>query len=309
MKTQADERSAPAPAERKFDLYRAMLLIRRFDEIAALRELRDSAHASVFRGEEAVAAGAALALERGDYLISAYREHGHRLAAGADAKIAMAYRCGKLGAAAIRQLDMDLHFAGGSRIAPDALAVAAGLGLSIAYDEAPRAVCCVFGDERLAGGAFHEALNLASIWNLPIVFICENNFQPMGTIVDAAVCQEELYRLAAAYKMPGIRVDGMEALEVHGAAAASLARARAGEGPSLIEAVTYRPAEDSSSETEKQIARERDPIAALRDRILDDNPADQSRLDQIAREIEVHLDEAAAFANSLTAAARERAAP
>ena len=282
--------------DRAFQLYRAMILVRRFDERAAKSGWRDCADAALYRGEEAASAGAILARGKGDYLVSAYREHGHRIAAGADAKIATAYRCGKIAPGAIGEADADLHFAGGPAIASDALAIAAGLGLSIAYHETHRAVCCIFGDEMLAQGAFHEALNLASLWNLPVVFVCENNFHPMGTIVANAVCQEELYRMAAPYKMAGVRVDGMDVLEVHAAAAQALERARAGAGPSLIEAVTYRPRD---SPGENRIALERDPIATVRRRIVDRGGGAKARLDQIDREIERVLDGAAAFADGL----------
>ncbi len=211
MKTeQAAEHSEPnassVSAERACELYRAMQLMRRFDERAAALGQRDPAHASLYRGEEATSAGAILALVKGDYLASAYRGHGHRLAAGADAKIATAYRSGKISRDAIADADADLHFSD----APDALGIAIGLGLSIAYRETQHAVCCIFGDDLLSQGAFHEALNLASLWNLPVVFVCENNFFAMGTITDNAVFQERLHQLAAPYKMPGTRVDGME---------------------------------------------------------------------------------------------------
>lgn len=297
METKKDaEKSEPKPraisTERAFDLYRAMRLTRRFDERAADFGWSDSAHATVYQGEEATSAGAILALGKGDYLVSAYREHGHRIAAGADAKIAIAYRSGKISHDAIAEVDANSRFAAG---APDALALATGIGLSIACQEARHAVCCMFGDEILPQGAFHEALNLASLWSLPVVFVCENNFSAMGTMTDNAVCQEELYRLAAAYKMPGTRVDGMEVLEVHAAVAEALERARAGEGPSLVEAVTYRPISSPGD----RIALERDPIATTRRRMIDQAAGAAARLDQIDLDIERVLAEAGAFANSL----------
>jgi pyruvate dehydrogenase E1 component alpha subunit len=296
----AERKSATAASgasdERAFQLYGAMLLMRRFDERAAARGWCDPAHAALFRGEEAASGGAILALGKGDYVVSAYREHGHRIAAGADAKIATAYRCGKIAPDAIRQADDDLHFAGGSALASGAMAVAVGLGLALAYRETRHAVCCIFGDEMLAQGAFHEALNLAALWNLPVVFVCENNFHPMGTLADNAVCQEELYRLAASYKIPGTRVDGMEVIEVHAAAAEALERARAGAGPTLVEAVTYRPRD---SPAENRIALERDPIATVRRRMIDQGRRAAARLDQIDREVERILDDAAAFADRL----------
>ncbi len=268
-----------------------MLLMRRFDERATALGHDDPAHANLYRGEEATSAGAILALSKGDYFASAYREHAHRLAAGADAKIATAYRSGKISRDAIAEADADLHFSE----APDALGIAIGLGLSIAYREIQRAVCCIFGDGLLSQGAFHEALNLASLWNLPVAFVCENNFFAMGTITDNAVFQERLHQLAAPYKMPGTRVDGMEALEVHAAVTEALGRARAGEGPSLVEAVTYRPRGAHGD----RIAPERDPIATMRRRMIDEGGIAAARLDQIDGDIERLLDEAAAFAGNL----------
>lgn len=284
--------TAAISAERAFELYRAMRLMRRFDERAVTLGLADSNHATLCRGEEATAAGAILARAKSDCIVSAYRAHGHRIAAGADAKIAMAYRRGKISRDAIADADADLHFVGGT---PDALAIATGLGLSIAYREAQRAVCCIFGDEILSQGSFHEALNLASLWTLPVVFVCENNFFAMGTITDNAVCQEQLHRLAASYKIAGTRVDGMEVLEVHAAVAEALARARAGEGPSLVEAVTYRPGGAHGD----RIALERDPIATTRQRMIDQAGDAAARLDQIDGEIERLFDEATIFAESL----------
>jgi TPP-dependent pyruvate/acetoin dehydrogenase alpha subunit len=287
----SESNESAVSAERAFELYRAMQLMRRFDERAAALSLIDPTHASLYRGEEATSAGAILALVKGDHLASSYRGHGHRLAAGADAKIATAYRSGKISRDAIAEADADLHFSD----APGALGIAIGLGLSIAYRETRQAVCCIFGDDLLSQGAFHEALNLASLWSLPVVFVCENNFFAMGTISDNAVCQERLHQLAASYKMPGTRVDGMEALEVHAAVAEALGRARAGEGPSLVEAVTYRP----GGSQEDRIAPERDPIATIRRRMIDRADDAAARLDQIEGDIERLLDEAADFAGNL----------
>ena len=156
-------------------------------------------------------------------------------------------------------------------------------GLSILYKEEPEVVCCFFGDGALPQGAFHESLNMASLWKLPVIFICENNFYGMGTMVQNAICQEELYRFAEPYKMPGVRVDGMDVLEVYRAATEAAAHAREGDGPSLIEAVTYRfrghsmsdPAE-YRSRREERIWQERDPIKNLRRKMLHDGRANRS---------------------------------
>jgi pyruvate dehydrogenase E1 component alpha subunit len=171
------------------------------------------------------------------------------------------------------------------------------------YKEEPEVVCCFFGDGALPQGAFHESLNLTSLWKLPVVFICENNFYGMGTLVQNAICQEELYRFAEPYKMPGVRVDGMDVLDVYGAVTEAAARAREGDGPSLIEAVTYRfrghsmsdPAE-YRSRREERIWQERDPIKALRRKVLHDRRATEARLDEIDNEVAAAIEDAVKFA-------------
>jgi len=199
--------------------------------------------------------------------------------------------------------DPNLRFMGGYAIVGGGLPIAAGLGLSIRYRDEPEVVCCFFGDGALPQGAFHESLNLASLWKLPVVFICENNFYGMGTMVQNAVCQEELYRFAEPYKMPGVRVDGMNVLDVYRAATEAAARAREGDGPSLIEAVTYRfrghsmsdPAE-YRSRREERIWQERDPIKNLKRKLLLDNRLTEARLGEIDQEVTEVIDDAVKFA-------------
>lgn len=280
-------------SEQKLKLYRVMRLMRRFDDrVAESTPLR---RAGPYRGEEAIAAGAIVALQKDDYLVSAYRESAHRIAMGADLTLAMADRQDKLTSPSIREIDRTIHFVGDSAVAPHALAVAVGLAWSIAYRESKQAVCCLFGNALLPQGSFHEALNLASIWKLPVVMVCENNFHSMGTLIDDAAWQEELFRVAATYQIEGVRVDGMEAPEVYQAARIAFEQARAGGGPTLIEAVTYRPQETIASERaaiEMQIAAARDPIATLRQAMCRDDSAAGPRLDEIDREVEHALEEA-----------------
>jgi pyruvate dehydrogenase E1 component alpha subunit len=199
--------------------------------------------------------------------------------------------------------DPNMRFMGGYAIVGGGLPLAAGLGLSILYKEEPEVVCCFFGDGALPQGAFHESLNMASLWKLPVIFICENNFYGMGTMVQNAICQEELYRFAEPYKMPGVRVDGMDVLEVYRATTEAAAHAREGDGPSLIEAVTYRfrghsmsdPAE-YRSRREERIWQERDPIKNLRRKMLHDGRANESRLDEIDKDVTAVIDDAVKFA-------------
>jgi len=199
--------------------------------------------------------------------------------------------------------DPHLRFMGGYAIVGGGLPLAAGFGFSIFYKEGPEVVCCFFGDGALPQGAFHESLNIASLWKLPVVFICENNFYGMGTLVQNAISQQDLYRFAEPYKMPGVRVDGMYVLEVYGAVTEAAARAREGDGPSLIEAITYRfrghsmsdPAE-YRSRREERIWQERDPIKNFRRKLLHDGRSTEPQLDEIEKEITAIIDDAVKFA-------------
>jgi len=184
------------------------------------------------------------------------------------------------------------------------LPLADGLALSIQYKEEQEIVCCFFGDGALPQGAFHESLNMASLWKLPVVFICENNFYGMGTLVQNAICQEELYRFAEPYKMPGVRVDGMDVLEVYTAVAEAAARAREGDGPSLIEAVTYRFRGHSMSDPgeyrskrEERIWQERDPLKRFRRKLLVERRITDARLNQIEEEVNAEIEDAVKFAD------------
>jgi pyruvate dehydrogenase E1 component alpha subunit len=294
------------------DLYRRMALIRRFEEKAAEMYGRGkiTGFCHLYAGEEAVAVGAISALYDKDYVVSTYREHGHCLAKGASPRSVMAELFGRATGishghgGSMHLFDAELRFMGGYAIVGGGLPLAVGLGLSVQYKEEPEVVCCFFGDGALPQGAFHESLNMAALWKLPVVFICENNFYGMGTLVQNAVSQEELYRFAEPYKIPGVRVDGMDVLDVYGATTEAVARAREGDGPSLIEAVTYRfrghsmsdPAE-YRSKREERIWQERDPIKHLRRRLLSEKRAGETRLDEIDREVAAAIDDAVKFAD------------
>ena len=200
--------------------------------------------------------------------------------------------------------DPNLRFMGGYAIVGGGLPIAAGLGLSIRYRDEPEVVCCFFGDGALPQGAFHESLNLASLWKLPVVFICENNFYGMGTMVQNAVCQEELYRFAEPYKMPGVRVDGMNVLDVYRAATEAAARAREGDGPSLIEAVTYRFRGHSMSDPgeyrskrEERIWQERDPIKRFKRYLLAERRITDAQLQKIDQTVNEIIEDAVKYAD------------
>ncbi|HEY6395536.1 MAG TPA: pyruvate dehydrogenase (acetyl-transferring) E1 component subunit alpha [Candidatus Binataceae bacterium] len=294
------------------EIYRKMVLIRHFEEKVAEMYSRGkiTGFCHLYAGEEAVAVGAIYALYDKDYVVSTYREHGHCLAKGADPRAVMAELFGKSTGlshghgGSMHLFDQDLRFMGGYAIVGGGLPLAAGLALSVQYKEEPEVVCCFFGDGALPQGAFHESLNLAALWKLPVVFICENNFYGMGTLVQNAVSQEELYRFAESYKMPGVRVDGMDVLEVYSATTEAVARAREGDGPSLIEAVTYRFRGHSMSDPgeyrskrEERIWQERDPIKTMRRRVLADKRIPETHFDEIEKEVAAIVDDAVKFAD------------
>ncbi|HEY2664805.1 MAG TPA: pyruvate dehydrogenase (acetyl-transferring) E1 component subunit alpha [Candidatus Binataceae bacterium] len=293
------------------ELYRRMTLIRRFEDKVAEMYTRGkiTGFCHLYAGEEAIAVGAIYAIHDRDYVISTYREHGHCLAKGASPRAVMAELFGKETGlskgrgGSMHLFDPSLRFMGGYAIVGGGLPLAAGLGLSIAYKEEAEVVLCFFGDGALPQGSFHETLNMASLWKLPIVFICENNFYGMGTMVQNAICQEELYRFAEPYKMPGVRVDGMDVLEVYGATIEAVARAREGDGPSLIEAVTYRFRGHSMSDPgeyrskrEERIWQERDPIKRFRRKLVGERKITSEKLDGIDQEMAAVVDEAVKFA-------------
>ncbi|MGH7988359.1 MAG: pyruvate dehydrogenase (acetyl-transferring) E1 component subunit alpha [Candidatus Binataceae bacterium] len=293
------------------DLYRRMVLIRRFEEKVAEMYSRGkiTGFCHLYAGEEAVAVGAISAIYDKDYVVSTYREHGHCLTKGASPRVVMAELFGKATGisrghgGSMHLFDPNLRFMGGYAIVGGGLPLATGLGLSIVYKQEPEVVCCFFGDGALPQGAFHESLNMASLWKLPVIFICENNFYGMGTLVQNAICQEELYRFAEPYKMPGVRVDGMDVLDVYRAVTEAAARAREGEGPSLIEAVTYRFRGHSMSDPveyrskrEERIWQERDPIKNLMRKLVRDGRADESKFKAIEHEVDAIIEDAVKFA-------------
>jgi pyruvate dehydrogenase E1 component alpha subunit len=277
------------------ELYRLMTLIRRFEDKVAEMYTRGkiTGFCHLYAGEEAIAVGAIHGLYDKDYVVSTYREHGHCLAKGASARSVMA-----------ELFDPVLRFMGGYAIVGGGLPIATGLALSIAYRGDPEVVCCFFGDGALPQGAFHESLNMASLWKLPVIFVCENNFYGMGTLVQNAICQEELYRFADPYKIPGVRVDGMDVIEVYAAVSEAAARAREGKGPSLIEAITYRfrghsmsdPAE-YRSKREERIWQERDPIKRFRNLLTHERRITAATLDRIDQEESAVVDDAVKFAD------------
>src|SRR5438094_10051736 len=260
-----------------------MMLIRRFEEKAAeayaLGKIGGFLHLSI--GEEAVAAGATSILRQDDFAISTYREHGHCLAKGSDPKRAMAELFGRRDGlskgkgGSMHLFDKSVNFLGGHAIVGSHLPLAAGVGFSIKYQGGDQVCVCYFGDGAVPEGEFHEALNLASLWKLPVIWVCENNRYAMGTSLERALAETEIYKFGEAYKIPSEPVDGMDILAIRDATARAGGRARHDKTPTLLEARTYRFRGHSMRDpagavyrTQEEVEREqlRDPNLLVRDR-------------------------------------------
>ena len=292
-------------------LYRQMLLIRRFEEKTA--EMYQKAKIGGFChlniGEEAAIVGTISALMPEDYVYSNYREHGHALAKGIDPKAVMAELYGKeTGTSKGRGGSMHLfsaehRFHGGYAIVGEALPIAVGTGYAIVYQGKPEVVMSIFGDGATNIGAFHESLNVAKLWKLPIVFVCINNQYGMGTAVSRASAVTEIWKKACAYDMTGERVDGMDVLAVREVADRLVGQARERHEPSLLECVTYRYKGHSMSDPDtyrqKDEIREwqgRDAILSLASHLKERKLLTDAEIERIDQEISAQVEDAAAFA-------------
>lgn len=242
--------SGPVPWDKNFalKLLADMVRIRRMEEKSAelygAGKIRGFLH--LYVGEEAIAVGALHALSPQDNVVATYREHGHALVRGMSMDSIMAEMFGKREGCArgrggsMHLFDRATRLFGGNAIVGGGLPLATGLGLAAKLQGEERLTACFFGDGAVAEGAFHESLNLAALWKLPVMFCCENNLYGMGTAIERAESQTDLCAKAASYNMPAIRVDGMDIVAVHESMQQAVARVRAGEGPMFIEFQTYR---------------------------------------------------------------------
>ena len=249
-----------------------MLLIRAFDEkvneLYAEGQLHGTAHFYV--GQEAVAVGVISAIREGDVITGTHRGHGHAIAFGLDIDRMAAELLGKVSGycrgkgGSMHIADVKAGMLGANGIVGGSMGVACGAAWAFKRGKESRVVVCFFGDGAVQEGIFHETLNIAAIWKLPVVFVCENNQYAMSLSVKRGFATERISDRAAGYGMPGKTVDGMELDEVHEAAFEAIERARSGEGPSLLEAVTYRYLGHSKSDA--NLYRTRDEISKWRKR-------------------------------------------
>jgi pyruvate dehydrogenase E1 component alpha subunit len=296
----------------RLELLRRMLMIRRVEEKAAqmygLRKIGGFCH--LYIGQEAVAVGAVAAVDLSkDYVFTAYRDHGHALACGMDAKVMMAELYGKLPGCSrgkggsMHLFDAEKHFLGGNGIVGAHIPVATGAALKIRYKKENGVVLCFFGDGAIHQGSFHESLNLAKIWHLPVVYICENNQYGMGTDFRRVSSVTDFSKMGVSYDIPGSQTDGMDVLKVYETVREAVERARREHQPSFIEAVTYRYKGHSMSDPATYRTREeleeyknQDPILILKALMLESKQISNEEFDRIDAECKQTSNDAAQFA-------------
>jgi pyruvate dehydrogenase E1 component alpha subunit len=304
--------TTPAPAvEEGLDLYRAMLLIRRFEERCNALFLQGKIPSTLhlYIGQEAVAVGVCAALRQDDYLTSTHRPHGHALAKGVSPGAIMAELyakvtgCCKGKGGSMHVGDMAVGMPPAIAIVGGGAPVAVGMGLSAQMRGTDQVVASFFGDGGANEGAVHEAMNMAAVWRLPVLFVCENNLYGASTAVAEVIAVKNIADRGAAYGMPGVVVDGNDVLAVREATRDAVRRARGGEGPTLIECMTYRLCGHSRSDAcgyrtreEEAEWREKDPLTVLARRLLEEEGASEEALDRIEQGVIGEVDEAVAFA-------------
>lgn len=263
----------------------------------------------LYLGEEAVAVGVCSLLRKDDYITSTHRGHGHCIAKGAELKRTMAeilgkktgYCKGKGGSMHIA--DFKIGMLGATAVVGAGLPIAVGAGLSAKLRKTDQVVACFFGEGASNQGTFHESINMASIWKLPVIFVCENNLYAMGTRQSTVMAIENVADRAVAYGIPGVVVDGNDVLAVYEATEKAVERARKGEGPTLIECKTYRHKGHSRVDPAKYRPKEeveewlaKDPIKRFKEKLLQTNTLTESEIQQIEKEVSDEIEEAVKFA-------------
>jgi pyruvate dehydrogenase E1 component alpha subunit len=304
----------PERAEEYRGWLRQMLLIRRFEEKAgeaySLGKIGGFCH--LYIGQEAVAVGSLAALGPDDYITCSYREHGHALARGISARAVMAELFGKAAGCSggkggsMHLFDASLGFLGGHGIVGGHIPLATGMAFAAKYRGTEQVAVCYFGEAAVNNGAFHEALNMAALWKLPAVYICENNRYGMGTALERASAIYDISERACSYDMANEVVDGQDVLVMHSAMERAVRRARRDKLPSLLEVRTYRFMGHSMSDPihghyrtreEVEDQRKRDPIAVWSQRLTEDGLMDQASVKALDKQVMETVDDAYQFAD------------
>ncbi len=294
--------------------YNDMLLIRRFEEKAGqlygMGQIAGFCH--LYIGQEAVVIGTRASMIEGDQMITGYRDHGHMLACGMQARGVMAELTGRAGGysrgkgGSMHMFSTEKHFYGGHGIVGAQVPIGAGLALSNKYKNNGNVSLAFFGDGASNQGQVYEAFNMAKLWSLPVVFVIENNQYAMGTSVIRSSAETELHKRGSSFEIKGIQVDGMNVLEVRDATKKAIEHARGGKGPMILEMKTYRYRGHSMSDPAKYRTRdevtktrsERDPIDMVKNRLIEEGWATEDTLKSIDKEIKLIVSDAAEFAQT-----------
>lgn len=299
--------------EKILDMYREMMLLRRFEEVAGrqyqMGKIKGFCH--LYIGQEAIAVGAGATMETRDYSIGAYREHGHAIVAGIKPEVVMAELFGRVDGCSggrggsMHLFDTSKNFYGGWGIVGAHIPNAAGMAFAAKYNEEDAVVLCYFGDGSLHQGVFHEALNMASMWDLPVIFITENNQYAMGTSLERHSAITDLEKKAIGYGMDHDCIDGQDIFAVYEGIKKAVVRARKKNRPTFLDIITYRYRGHSMSDPAKyrtkdelQDAQEVGPIIRLQNFILDEKIADKDALDAIDKEAKQIAKDAVKFAEA-----------
>ncbi len=296
------------------DYYRQMLLIRRFEEKAGqlygMGLIAGFCH--LYIGQEAVVTGMKAALKDGDQMITGYRDHGHMLALGMDAAGVMAELTGRAGGysngkgGSMHMFSVEKNFYGGHGIVGAQVPLGTGLAFANQYKENNAVSLTFFGDGAANQGQVYESFNMAKLWDLPVVFVIENNQYAMGTSIERSSSETHLYKRGASFGIPGIEVDGMDVLAVRDAGLKAVKHARSGKGPMILEMKTYRYRGHSMSDPAKYRTREEvdgvrqhhDPIDHAKARLLTEKWADEATLKDIDKAVRGVVSDAADFAQT-----------
>src|ERR1051326_5211839 len=311
-KERQKDRFAGLNQEQLVNLYRQMLLIRRFEEKSAEAYVagKIGGFCHLYIGQEAVAVGAISAIRKDDYVFASYSEHGHALAKGMSARAIMAELfgkatgCSKGKGGSMHMFDADVNFMGGHAIVGGQIPLATGAAFSSMYQGTDQVTLCFFGEAAVNQGAFHESLNMAQLWKLPCIYICENNQYGMGTSLARAMSLRDISKKACAYDLASEFVDGMDVLAVREATLRAVERARKDYLPTLLEIRTYRFMGHSMSDpgnyrTRAEIEKyqERDPIKLFSATLVEQKITDEKTLEEIDRKVREEVEDSLRFAD------------
>lgn len=291
--------------------FESMLLMRKFEEktgqLYGQQKIRGFCH--LYIGQEAVVAGAISAMGPEDSMITSYRDHAHGLALGMSANSIMAEMYGKITGCSkgkggsMHIFSKEHHFYGGHGIVGGQMPLGAGIAFAEKYKGTKNVNICYMGDGAVRQGALNESFNMAMLWKLPVIFVCENNGYAMGTSVERTTNMSDIYKIGLGFDMPCAPVDGMDPVAVHNAMDEAIQRARAGEGPTFLEMRTYRYRGHSMSDPAKYRTKEeleeykaKDPIEQVREVILKEKYADEAWITEIEEKVKGIVDESVKFA-------------